>query len=87
MKKFFTALAALTILASCDKLKYEYNITQISGTGNNFEYYTNSYVIDGPCVKFVDRSNTDTTIVCGSYSIKKNQEHSSKNQEDGRTTR
>ena len=60
----------LFIITSCGN-DCKYNISAIRGDYVD-EYYTNTYVIKGSCVKFVNYLETDTTTICGSFRIRNN---------------
>lgn len=73
MKKIFIILI-LFIFTSCVTKDYKYKILANRGDYVD-QYYTNTYVVKGSCVKFINYLETDTTTICGSFTIKNNQDH------------
>lgn len=63
---FVIVIVMFVGLTSCARTeKYHISATR----GEYFDsYYTNSYILTGNCVKFVNSGYKDTTVICGTFS-------------------
>lgn len=78
-RRFYIKIIAVIILVAYLLLGIVSFIKQSKSTSGKYRiltdrshYYTNDYVDDGSCIKFVEIGYSDTSKVCGQFTIEVN---------------